>query len=1019
MRSKLLLTATLFLIALPAPAVDFFVGSNTGAGTSCADTNNADLSTVLLTTIPAFGGSNHTLTICNNVSEGANLNLSDPTHVGLTIQGVTDTITVTQTNATSRDVFRMRAANQTIRDLILLDGSNGIQVFPGGTNANIINVDISGGNNDGIRVQEDGTLIQDVNIIGNATSNQGIDGDETGTNLQIINTTVTSSQQHGMRIRGSVTLTNVTITNAGTQGIRVEGPATLTDATVTTPGTNGIVALDSTTVINTIVTDAGGHGMRVEDTAILTDITITNTNTQGIIVEGSATLTNVAITNAGSIGLELIATADTVSINDISINGTGDDCISALGDGLMITETVAGNNLLQNCGLRGLDLNITGGGISTVAGLTLNSSIAEGIFLSNITGGTFTDFTISDTGSDGLSLSNVDSSSFQVSSLPVNSITNIGDAANEHGIRVAVNSDGNDFDDFSIDGTFDSGLFLASSLTNTFDDFTIENSADDGLSVSTSSIGNTFTNFSIIDTGDDGVFVSASQDNTFNTISLTNPTAASQDGVATTATASGNIFNDVSVDNVTDQCIHIQSDDTTVNTAVLTNCANEGLTADLTGGTQLVIDDLTITGPATTGISIANLDSAVAQSGDVSITDVTITLATTGILLTATSGGIFDDLDIQTNTTGLQLTNADSNHFNVGNASADIFSLNGTGIALDTGSDSNAFENLSVLSNTINGITLDASLSNSFSDSDISSNTGDGFLLTGTSNLNQITDNTIIGNSDEGIEILLGNTNTIATNTIETNAGSGIEVSGTSASNIINGNLFFENTTTGANLPGSGANSFFENCLRNTTNIADATGATTYVNAGMGNFWGGINGTLGMEFSETCMDAGSTTTVQTDDDICDSPFVDGGTTDTAPLQICDAFFTTHNMILSKTALTFNDPVNGLQSGGNNPKAIPGATVLYTITATNQATDNRIGAASDVTITDDFTSQITGGVFSWNSNMVISSPDAGTNVPLLDPEDGDAGEFLSNLITAQCGDLNVGESCTLTFSLDIQ
>ena len=328
---------------------------------------------------------------------------------------------------------------------------------------------------------------------------------------------------------------------------------------------------------------------------------------------------------------------------------------------------------------------------------------------------------------------------------------------------------------------------------------------------------------------------------------------------------------------------------------------------------------------------------------------------------------------------------------------------------------------MSVTANTTDGITIDASLSNSFSDSDISNNTGDGFRLFATSNSNQITDNTIIGNSDEGIEILLGNSNSIANNQIETNAGSGIEVNGVSASNIISGNLFFENTTNGANLSGSGANSLFENCLRNTTNIADVTGATTYASGGMGNFWGGINGTLGTEFSETCMDAGSTSTVQTDDDICDAPFVDAvaGVNDTAPLQTCEAFFDTHNMILSKTALTFSDPVNGLASGGNNPKAIPGATVLYTITATNQATDNRIGTATDITITDDFTSQITGGTLSWNANMVISSPDAGTSVPLLDPEDGDAGEFLSNLITAQCGDLNAGQSCTFTFSLDVQ
>jgi hypothetical protein len=55
-------------------------------------------------------------------------------------------------------------------------------------------------------------------------------------------------------------------------------------------------------------------------------------------------------------------------------------------------------------------------------------------------------------------------------------------------------------------------------------------------------------------------------------------------------------------------------------------------------------------------------------------------------------------------------------------------------------------------------------------------------------------------------------------------------------------------------------------------------------------------------------------------------------------------------------------------------------------------------------------------------MVLTSPDAGTSVALADTDfgtDGDAGEFISNLMTVRCGTINITESCTLTFSLDIQ
>ena len=438
-------------------------------------------------------------------------------------------------------------------------------------------------------------------------------------------------------------------------------------------------------------------------------------------------------------------------------------------------------------------------------------------------------------------------------------------------------------------------------------------------------------------------------------------------------------------------------------------------------------DDCIVVGGNSSSLTRATIDGCGARgieydvnNGSVSLSEITVSnTGQEGIYLNRLTSGTVSDITItDSSSNGLSLEDTSNVTFNVSTLTENSISgSTASGITLDNTSDTNSFADYSVTSN-LDGAVLDGASSNTFDNSDFSSNTTDGIRLIGSADSNIFTSNTFTNNGDDGLEILLGDSNSLTTSQVESNSGTGIEISGGSTLNIIDGNLFFENTVNGANIAGTGSNSFYDNCSRNVANISDtSTGTTTYTNLGSGNFWGSIP--AGTGFSETCMDAGSTSTVQTDDDICDSPFVDGGTTDTAPLQICDAFFTTHNMILSKTALTFSDPVNGLASGGNNPKAIPGATVLYTITATNQATDNRIGTATDITITDDFTSQITGGTLSWNANMVISSPDAGTSVPLLDPEDGDAGEFLSNLITAQCGDLNAGQSCTFTFSLDVQ
>jgi hypothetical protein len=210
--------------------------------------------------------------------------------------------------------------------------------------------------------------------------------------------------------------------------------------------------------------------------------------------------------------------------------------------------------------------------------------------------------------------------------------------------------------------------------------------------------------------------------------------------------------------------------------------------------------------------------------------------------------------------------------------------------------------------------------------------------------------------------------------------------------------------------------------LRNDTNVSLVAG-NNLDNGTRGNFWGSspVDGT---GESESCTDR-RIGLPPLDDDIWDVGInPDGGLiTDNFPLQFCDAFDEPANvaLIFSKTVLTVTDTINA-----SNHKAIPGATMRYTLSVTNQVNSAlSSGMAKDIVITDDFNTQITTDTsLIWGAgSMRRTAPDynAGASTVLTDADatDDDASfNNVTNLLNVSCGDLNASESCTLTFEVDI-
>ncbi len=118
------------------------------------------------------------------------------------------------------------------------------------------------------------------------------------------------------------------------------------------------------------------------------------------------------------------------------------------------------------------------------------------------------------------------------------------------------------------------------------------------------------------------------------------------------------------------------------------------------------------------------------------------------------------------------------------------------------------------------------------------------------------------------------------------------------------------------------------------------------------------------------------------------------------------------MKLTKTSAVISDPVNLT----NNPKRIPGAIVRYTINAENTHSTS----AEDVIIRDDLTAQIGAGNIMWFGNINATSPNinGGVTTALTDVSGDDQGEFVSNKLAVQCGNISDTAPCIVTYEIEI-
>lgn len=151
-----------------------------------------------------------------------------------------------------------------------------------------------------------------------------------------------------------------------------------------------------------------------------------------------------------------------------------------------------------------------------------------------------------------------------------------------------------------------------------------------------------------------------------------------------------------------------------------------------------------------------------------------------------------------------------------------------------------------------------------------------------------------------------------------------------------------------------------------------------------------------------------------------------GATDTARNardQETDAFqVQAPSLTVSKTSAVTWDPVN-LYS---NPKAVPGAYIEYTITVSNAT---GAAEAANVMVVDDLTTLIaTDNYLAFRSNaysdaneITVQSPgvNGGTLTELTEETGDDQGEFSSNTLTVNCGNLVAGQQAVVKFQVVVQ
>jgi uncharacterized repeat protein (TIGR01451 family) len=129
-----------------------------------------------------------------------------------------------------------------------------------------------------------------------------------------------------------------------------------------------------------------------------------------------------------------------------------------------------------------------------------------------------------------------------------------------------------------------------------------------------------------------------------------------------------------------------------------------------------------------------------------------------------------------------------------------------------------------------------------------------------------------------------------------------------------------------------------------------------------------------------------------------------------------------SLTVTKTSAVILDPVNGAV----NPKAIPGATVEYTVVVANAA--GASATATNVVLTDSLAAEITATRLAFGTNgyganqgIQVTAPNinGGVATALSNAADADQGDFSANVVTVNGITLNAGESATVKFQVVIQ
>lgn len=130
--------------------------------------------------------------------------------------------------------------------------------------------------------------------------------------------------------------------------------------------------------------------------------------------------------------------------------------------------------------------------------------------------------------------------------------------------------------------------------------------------------------------------------------------------------------------------------------------------------------------------------------------------------------------------------------------------------------------------------------------------------------------------------------------------------------------------------------------------------------------------------------------------------------------------------VDKTSAVISDPINGAAGPGVFPKAIPGATVEYTVTISNAGTAT--ATATNVQVSDSLNAEITAGTVAFDANgygaaagIQVTAPNlyGGAATPLTNAAADDEGEFTANTVSVGSISLAPGESATVRFRVVIQ